>query len=94
MHRVLASLLVILFSLPLSAAGATYTYDAAGRLTRVEYAGGRGFSYQYDNAGNLLKRTALEPGARRRAVRRASSKPPGAPVAATSTINATRPSGR
>lgn len=90
MHRVLAGLLVILFSLPLSAAGATYTYDAAGRLTRVEYAGGKGFTYQYDNAGNLLKRTALEPGARRRAVRRASRKPVTAPAVATRTVSATR----
>lgn len=72
------------------AASVSYAYDAAGRLTRVEYAGGRGFTYQYDNAGNLLSRTALEPSGRRRPVRHSSRKPPSAPAAATRTVSAPR----
>jgi YD repeat-containing protein len=75
--RIRAFLLIatlLLTTVPVFAATATYTYDAAGRLTRVEYSGGKGFTYQYDNAGNLIARTALTTTAppRRRAVRRAS----------------------
>ena len=34
----------------------TYTYDAAGRLTAVTYAGGSTIAYSYDTAGNILQR--------------------------------------
>jgi len=34
----------------------TYTYDEAGRLTRVDYGGGKTVSYNYDKSGNLLSR--------------------------------------
>jgi YD repeat-containing protein len=36
-----------------------YTYDAAGRLVRVDYGNGKGFVYRYDANGNLLSRQPL-----------------------------------
>ncbi len=46
-----------LFLLAAAAFGATnYSYDAAGRLTKVDYGGGKTLTYTYDNAGNLLSR--------------------------------------
>jgi uncharacterized protein (TIGR03437 family) len=38
------------------AATINYTYDAAGRLTKVDYGNGTSVSYTYDNAGNLTSR--------------------------------------
>ena len=38
--------------------GSNYSYDAAGRLTKVDYGGGKTLTYTYDNAGNLLSRTS------------------------------------
>jgi YD repeat-containing protein len=35
----------------------TYSYDAAGRLTRAVYSGGTVVDYAYDAAGSLLSRT-------------------------------------
>jgi len=40
----------------LSAADAGYTYDAAGRLVKVDYGNGSVMAYSYDKAGNLLSR--------------------------------------
>lgn len=40
-----------------SASATTYTYDAAGRLTSVNYGNGRVITYNYDKAGNLLNRS-------------------------------------
>jgi len=37
----------------------TYSYDSAGRLTKVDYGNGTGITYAYDNAGNLLNRSAF-----------------------------------
>ncbi len=34
----------------------TYTYDTAGRLTKVAYNDGSTITYSYDNTGNLLQR--------------------------------------
>ena len=54
-----------------------YTYDAAGRLVRVDYGNGKGFTYRYDANGNLLSRQPLgddEPVRRRPARRGASAK--------------------
>jgi len=39
-------------------AAVTYSYDAAGRLSKVDYGNGTVISYTYDSAGNLLSRTA------------------------------------
>ena len=66
----LAALTFVLFlfltlSLAPSMAGnVNYTYDNAGRLTRVDYDNGVTIQYTYDNAGNLLSRvvTSGEPG--------------------------------
>jgi uncharacterized protein RhaS with RHS repeats len=34
-----------------------YTYDSAGRLTRVDYGTSGAITYSYDKAGNVLSRT-------------------------------------
>ena len=39
-------------------AATTYSYDSAGRLTRVDYGTGGSITYTYDKAGNLLTRNA------------------------------------
>jgi YD repeat-containing protein len=39
----------------------SYTYDGAGRLTKVDYGGGKTISYLYDNAGNLLQASSAAP---------------------------------
>jgi YD repeat-containing protein len=41
-----------------SAAGVTYVYDPAGRLTAVVDAAGNGAVYHYDAAGNPLSITS------------------------------------
>jgi uncharacterized protein (TIGR03437 family) len=38
------------------AAAVNYSYDAAGRLTRVDYGAGGAINYTYDKAGNLISR--------------------------------------
>lgn len=45
------------------AAPVNYSYDAAGRLTKVDYGNGSAIAYSYDAAGNLLSRqvTAVGP---------------------------------
>jgi hypothetical protein len=65
---------IVLTAMPSTGASATYTYDVAGRLIRVDY-GGKGFTYTYDNNGNLLARAAFEQARRRRAVRRSALDP-------------------
>jgi YD repeat-containing protein len=42
-----------------SSTPATYTYDAAGRLVRADYAGGKSIIYTYDSTGNLMRREVL-----------------------------------
>ena len=39
------------------AANATYTYDSAGHLTKLDYGAAGSIAYTYDKAGNLLSRT-------------------------------------
>jgi uncharacterized protein (TIGR03437 family) len=48
--------LLLVASLTL-AASTNYTYDAAGRLVKVDYGNGSVINYTYDNAGNLLTRS-------------------------------------
>ena len=49
--------LSILASLLLTSASAvSYTYDPAGRLTKVTYDDGATIRYSYDNTGRLLQR--------------------------------------
>ncbi len=37
----------------------SYTYDAAGRLVKVDYGSGGSLVYTYDNAGNLTGRKTI-----------------------------------
>jgi YD repeat-containing protein len=54
MHRLLLSLSLGALC---HAATVNYTYDAAGRLTQVNYGNGTVVTYTYDAAGNLLSRS-------------------------------------
>jgi len=45
---------------PVFAGTITYTYDDAGRLTKVDYGDGTTIEYTYDNAGNLLQRVVTQ----------------------------------
>jgi YD repeat-containing protein len=38
-------------------AGATYSYDAAGHLTKIDFGNGSVITYTYDNGGNLITRS-------------------------------------
>jgi uncharacterized protein (TIGR03437 family) len=50
--------LLSLLSIPLTfAAVVNYTYDAAGRLAKIDYGPAGSITYTYDKAGNLLSRT-------------------------------------
>src|ERR1035438_6225575 len=44
------------------AAAVNYSYDAAGRLTRVDYGAGGAINYTYDKAGNLISRVTQASG--------------------------------
>src|SRR5579871_6639031 len=50
-------LLAVLFASQLLLAAVNYTYDAAGRLIKVDYGAAGSITYTYDKAGNLLSRT-------------------------------------
>ena len=54
MRRILCS--ILLTAGLMAAESVTYSYDAAGRLTKVIYAGGKTIDCLYDKAGNLLSR--------------------------------------
>jgi YD repeat-containing protein len=49
----------LLFLNHLHADTATYTYDANGRLLKADYGGGKGYTYAYDKAGNILTETVV-----------------------------------
>lgn len=57
-------LIVTLLAVAFAYGGAaTYTYDAAGRLAKVDYGAQVGsITYTYDSAGNLLSKTVVAPG--------------------------------
>jgi YD repeat-containing protein len=46
----------------LIAAAVNYSYDAAGRLTKIDYGAAGSISYTYDNAGNVTSRTVQSSG--------------------------------
>jgi len=51
-------ILIFTVALPLTfAASVNYSYDAAGRLAKIDYGTAGSISYTYDKAGNLLNRT-------------------------------------
>ena len=59
---VILPLFLTLFVFHFAIAGTVnYTYDDAGRLTKVEYDDGSTIEYTYDNAGNLLQRKITVP---------------------------------
>ena len=76
--RLMTAIAIVLFFCAAAVEAGTkkYTYDAAGRLVRVDYGNGKGFNYRYDANGNLLSRTPLSAGEpeRRRPVRRGAAK--------------------
>lgn len=45
----------------LAFAAVTYSYDAAGRLVKVDYGSAGSIVYTYDAAGNLTSRTVQAP---------------------------------
>ena len=47
----------LLFVPVLLSAAVNYSYDAAGRLTRIDYGAAGSINYTYDKSGNLLSRT-------------------------------------
>lgn len=49
-------ILMLALAIPLAADTVTYTYDEAGRLSRVDYGNGKTITYAYDKSGNLLTR--------------------------------------
>ena len=55
------ALLASLLALTVSAGTITYTYDAAGRLVLVDYGGNTNLYKIYDNAGNVVERSAPGP---------------------------------
>lgn len=61
--RVVHGFLALIVLLQLATAQ-SFSYDAAGRLTQVTYAGGTTVSYTYDSSGNLVSQntTAQPPG--------------------------------
>jgi YD repeat-containing protein len=68
--------LAVIFSLLAALAAADtvhYTYDAAGRLTRADYANGGSIAYTYDPSGNLLNRTVTTAAPQINAVTNAAS---------------------
>lgn len=57
---IIVSLLLCLWAVHYTTAGTvSYTYDDAGRLTRVSSGDGRLIKYTYDNAGNLLQKETV-----------------------------------
>jgi uncharacterized protein (TIGR03437 family) len=56
-------ILLFTLALPLTfAAAVNYSYDAAGRLTRIDYGAAGSINYSYDKAGNLLSRAVATSG--------------------------------
>jgi hypothetical protein len=69
-------------------AATTYSYDSAGRLSKVDYGAGGSITYTYDNAGNLLSRTVVSAASVASANQSASSKKSKAPKSKTATAPA------
>ena len=63
LNRVQPSVLFLLvFSVIPALASVSYTYDAAGRLIKVDYGNGTVIAYSYDKAGNMLSRQVQNSG--------------------------------
>jgi uncharacterized protein (TIGR03437 family) len=61
-NRLLTALALCALATTLAGQTASYTYDAAGRLSSVAYPNGKTLAYTYDPAGNLLRRLVSTPG--------------------------------
>ena len=74
------ALVLAIFALTSSAAASkvSYSYDANGRVTRVDYGNGKGYVYRYDATGRLVSRSALTAG-RHRAVAHSTTQQPAKP---------------
>ena len=55
--------LLLTFAAQLMFAGVNYSYDAAGRLIKIDYGAAGSIAYTYDKAGNLLSRSVSSSGA-------------------------------
>src|ERR1700722_13548379 len=53
----LKRILLTLIATQLMFAAVNYSYDASGRLTKIDYGPNGSINYTYDKAGNLLSRT-------------------------------------
>jgi len=56
-----ARLILAILGAQVAVAAATYTYDSAGRLVKVDYGAAGSVSYTYDGAGHLIGRQAVQP---------------------------------
>jgi YD repeat-containing protein len=75
---------LLLLTICCAAETVNYTYDNAGRLTRIDYGSGVSISYSYDAAGNVLNRT----------VSRASDAPAATASGSDATARDKRPNNR
>lgn len=75
--RRIAGVVLLFIALQFEAQGASYSYDNAGRLTKVDYGSAGVVLYSYDPAGNLVSRQ----------VQPAQAQGPGTPVI-TAVVNA------
>lgn len=53
---------LFLLSAVLTASAVNYSYDAAGRLSKIDYGSSGSITYSYDKAGNVLSRTVVSGG--------------------------------
>jgi uncharacterized protein (TIGR03437 family) len=53
---------IALLATQLTFAAVNYSYDAAGRLTKVDYGAAGSINYTYDKAGNLMSRAVVPAG--------------------------------
>ncbi|HEY3743567.1 MAG TPA: RHS repeat domain-containing protein [Bryobacteraceae bacterium] len=61
MKKLAIAAILLLVQFTAAAASVGYTYDSAGRLTKIDYGTQGAIVYTYDNAGNLLSRTVTIP---------------------------------
>jgi hypothetical protein len=55
----LKQIVLILIAAQLTFAAVNYSYDAAGRLVKIDYGLSGSLNYSYDKAGNLLSRNVV-----------------------------------
>ena len=81
---------LMLLSAALAVAGTVnYSYDASGRLVKIDYGSGGSITYTYDNAGNLLSRTVVPAGQAKAATAQQKEKRPPAAAQAVRSSDGT-----